>query len=447
MTGYISTNSATEAFDRTTDRLDQRRRRQQAEDLDTAIRGGISEIYADQPPAAPVPPMAGQPPAGAPAQPDPPAAPPSGGGLSLTVTPPPRPAPQPAARSTGFEPVIRRVAATPGGGAQALQLAVSERQRQDRDRVQREQEERLAVQALGRGEMGVFDYYSRRTGLQIPPEIVQSDQARRLFAVGSDTAFRFYRDAPDQAMQFVQAYIQSGGDVTRAYAAAGAPARRPNITIRAVQDGHEQALALIDGQGNVRGYATDASGNRLRPVPTRASGGGAGAAGGRPLDREVRRNMLVQAGIDEQTAAGIAAGIVPTPGQVLSIAQRVQAAVNRETDGVMNRPRFATPEAQAAETQRRLDDLIPNWRTIVQGQGGGAGSAAAPAPSPPPAAAPAPRTTADFAFGTGAAAPPQPNISVPGPDGQPITGTFTGQFEQGRPVYRTPDGRRFLIED
>jgi hypothetical protein len=452
MTGYIRTNSATDAFNQTTDRLDQQRRRRQAEDVDAAIRGGISEIYAGPPPTpapAPTPPPANPgapPPAAAPS-------PPSGGGLSVTVTPPPR-APAPATappRSTGFEPVIRRVAATPGGGGQALQLAVADRQRQDRETLRQEQEQRLAIQALGRGEMDVFDFYSKRTGLTLDPNLVQNAQSRRLFAVGSDTAYRFYRDAPDQAAKFVQAYIQTGGDITRAYAAAGAPARRPNITIRAVQDGHEQALALIDGQGNVRGYATDADGNRLRPAPTRAPG--AGAAGGRPLDREVRRNMLIQAGIDEQTAAGIAAGIVPTPGQVLSIAQRVQSSVTKETEGVMNKPRFGTPDLQRAETERRLDDLVPNWRSILQGQGSGAPAGGAPAgPATPPAPTappPPPRTTADFGFGTGTgtAAPPALSVSIPGPDGRPVNGTFTGRFRQGQPLYATPDGRTFVIED
>lgn len=105
----------------------------------------------------------------------------------------------------------------------------------------------------------------------------------------------------------------------------------------------------------------------------------------------------------------------------------------------LGRPLYKTPEDQRRAADETLQYML------------GGVDAAQPSLAPPgqPAAAPAPgaRGPAPTAAPAAQAAPAQPTAPQQTVNVGGVQGTFTGQHRDGKPVYRTPDGRQFVIED
>lgn len=260
---FVTSNPALTAFDRQTDLNEERRKREQAAALDDAIRRGMQEQLQPAPAAPPPeqPQFAG--PVSAPlpmaTTPQPVAAPPQqtapASGASSSVQAP--------ASASSISPVLRNVLAVPGGGAAALELRQQEMQRQDAERKRQDEQERIAIEALGKGDMTTFRFWQQRTGLQVPEGIVQDAQARSTFSRGMLVAEKLYKDDPAQAQRFVAAYIQSGGDPSRAFQVAGTPRSKPTITLKEVVNENNRVLARVDQQGNFLGFVNGPDGQPL----------------------------------------------------------------------------------------------------------------------------------------------------------------------------------------
>lgn len=240
MVDYIDQNPVTAGVERRRALIEDRRQKQQAADLDAAMRRGIAKITApQQPQEEPVDPR--QLP-GAQAQPKPQPGPKSDTGTvtaeQTTVTET-RPAGDVAAQTAGVfvtpsdqapyapvegagrqDPILKHVVAVPGGGQAAMQ-------RYDQLQGQKDDAERRAIEALARDDLTTFNHYAQIAGLRVPQQVLNDANARRLFGAGMMIADQFYGDAsPQQALAFTQEYVRSGGDQNRAFAAAGQPPQR-----------------------------------------------------------------------------------------------------------------------------------------------------------------------------------------------------------------------------
>lgn len=146
-----------------------------------------------------------------------------------------------------MDPILSRLAQTPGGGATALSVLGSQSRYDMAQGRRNDAYQRLAMQALGKGDIGVFQYYARIGGLNIPQEIVANAGARQRLAVGSLTAERLYRASPQQAGVFTQVYMQTG-DVGQAFRAAGAPPDNPQISVQQVYDAETNTIQFLGVQ-------------------------------------------------------------------------------------------------------------------------------------------------------------------------------------------------------
>jgi len=174
----FSSDPGTDVLLRGLDAGQRARKMREEVSADTAIRRALST--QETPPPAPVlapgaaPPaqgtIAAQPapaaPSAAPAAPQAPAAP------SSTLAPS---AAAPAQASPTLSPyagVVRELAATPGGGQQALQIMQAQDRGQQGDTRRRDQMARLAVTELARGNQRSAEWYAREAGIpmsQLPP--------------------------------------------------------------------------------------------------------------------------------------------------------------------------------------------------------------------------------------------------------------------------------------
>ena len=161
------------------------------------------------------------------------------------------------------DPVVGRLLDVPGAGETALNIQQQSAERED-------EMERLAMTALGRGDMEVFRYYSDRSGLNVPPEIVNDARLRDLYSRGTLIAQRLYgRGNQGQAARFFNAFVQNGGDVQAAFGAVGSPAGRPRITATVADAVGNEVNLLVNSRGTPvttnlpEGYvyAHDSSGN------------------------------------------------------------------------------------------------------------------------------------------------------------------------------------------
>jgi len=108
-------------------------------------------------------------------------------------------------------------------------------------------------------------------------------------------------------------------------------------------------------------------------------GGREGGRGGRPLDREVRLRMLQEAGVPDDEARRIAAGISMTPQQVAGFRDRAMKRV-QTPDPTTGRLQFRTPAEQNAEVERQVQ--------IVTGGAQPSGARGAGPATQPPAGQP-----------------------------------------------------------
>lgn len=281
-----------------------------------------------------------------------------------------------------MDPILSRLAQTPGGGSTALSVLGSQSRYDMAQGRRNDAYQRLAMQALGKGDIGVFQYYARIGGLNIPQEIVANAGARQRLAVGSLTAERLYRASPQQAGVFTQVYMQTG-DVGQAFRAAGAPPDNPQISVQQVYDAETNTIQFLGVVTKGPGAGT-ASPITMAPGAPGAPAGGAAAPGGvdpapgaaaapgapvtgsprpttgRQPDRVVRLQMLRAAGFDEQTANAIAAGSRPTPSTISNVQTRVAKMVQDD---------FQVPQAQKqAEVENRMSAMFgPDWRDQMRG--------------------------------------------------------------------------------
>jgi len=321
-----------------------------------------------------------------------------------------------------MNPILSRLAQTPGGGATALSI-LNQQSRTDLAMGKRNDAyQRLAMQALGQGNAAVFQYYARLGGLNIPPEIVQNAGLSKRLATASLTAERIYGGDPQQASAFVQAYLRTG-DVQQAFQMAGAPRSNPRISIQQVYDEHDNIVRFFGVQttGPNAGTATPittgpqpapaapppAPGETPPPAPPAApqplTGSPRPGANTRQPDRVVRLQMLKAAGFDDQTANAIAAGATPPPSAIVSALTRVQKMVQDD---------FMVPaDKKAGEVEGRMTAMFgEGWNSRMRGTPTPGASAAPPPPPPTPGAIEHlrknPGLSADFdrKFGPGAAA-------------------------------------------
>jgi hypothetical protein len=166
---------------------------------------------------------------------------------------------------------IERLTRAPGGGKTALQLAQGERHRDDDG-------QRQAMIALANGDQAGFSYWSQRSNLNLPPQVLQDGQKAGLLAKGMLIAEKSYKDDPQQAQAFARAYVASGGNTDAAFNAAGAPLSKPHLTVHNVREGEQQVTYLLDQTrlmrhpGDPKGAMTEIGrGIAFRPL---ASGGG-----------------------------------------------------------------------------------------------------------------------------------------------------------------------------
>ena len=290
--------------------------------------------------------------------------------------------PTQAGFASRMDPILSRLAATPGGGATALSVLNSQSRYDMAQGRRNDAYQRLAMQALGKGDIGVFQYYARIGGLNIPDAVVQNAGARQRLAIGSLTAERLYRASPQQAAVFTQAYMQTG-DVGQAFRAAGAPPDNPQISVQQVYDAETNTIQFLGvvTKGPGAGTASpitmapgapgaapggDAAPGGAQPAPGAAAAPGAPVTGaprpttGRQPDRVVRLQMLRAAGFDEQTANAIAAGSRPTPSTIVNAQTRVAKMVQDD---------FQVPQAQKqAEVENRMSAMFgPDWRDQMRG--------------------------------------------------------------------------------
>lgn len=373
------------------------------------------------------------------------------------------PVSQPTARQPAgdrYDPVLRELAGAEGGGAAALGI-MQQQGRAGADAARRsDQLVRLAMTAFARGDRVTGEYFAREARVTLPPAFgvgmggpagrrgtggtggAVTPQQRAL-ANAMRLADRWYGNDPEAAHRFIAEFNRSG-DMAAAQAAGGAfsgklqglkptwvggadgqqqmffstpdgktfPATDPDgaPVYRTAPGMNPRVVDTADGLTAVNpGTATSrpitgADGQQVQPAPR---GQGGARAGGRPLDREVKRQMLVSAGIPEQEAALIAAGAIPSPAASGQIRARISAAVNGD---LMLRSR---PQAEKnAEIDRQYQEVL---RAISPGRGAPAPASPAPAPTPTPAPT--------------SAVPPRP-ANVP----------RGSQYSPSLRIWRTPDG-------
>ncbi|MBX9701758.1 MAG: hypothetical protein K2X74_20150 [Acetobacteraceae bacterium] len=415
------------------------------------------------------------------------AAPPPPAGVTREDLPAPRPTPAsaPGGGRRNMDPVLDQLTMTPGGGRAALGIIREERADRRAEaregRMSRQQDERMALQALGRGDIDTYRFFARRSGGEmLPDEVLQNAATRARIATGGLLAQRIYGDDEEGQHRFLNTYLRTG-DAAQSLEAGGQPRSGGRWSVQRVQRGEWEYLEMFDprnpaqagrpvmdsqGQPARRHVGTRTgtfAGDDGQPVigstvprdpsqPMRPVTGQDGepvrpappaAQRGRQLDREARRDMLVRAGVPPEEAARIAAGGAPTPNAILQTLRGVQRSVSEN-------PRMAraTPQEREAAVQREMDTMFgPGWRDSVRAPGsgrpgGGAPSAANPNYRPSPerpaptdaeraADLPAPPDAPGGGAG-GGGIPPRPPSVPPG-----------SAWSPSRRQWRAPDGTLF----
>jgi len=285
----------------------------------------------------------------------------------------------------GMNPILSRLAQTPGGGATALSI-LNQQSRADLAQGRRSDAyQRLAMQALGQGNAAVFQYYAGLGGLNVPPEIVANAGLSKRLATASLTAERIYGADPQQASAFVQAYLRSG-DVQQAFQMAGPPRSNPRISIQQVQDAHEGIVRFfaVETTGPNAGTAAPIAGPDGAPLT-----GSPRTSGRRQIIRSADGFMMLNpdgsaSPILDPGGQPVRAQTGPTSGTIVQAMNATRAAVTND---------FTIPrERKEAEIDRIMTEAFGGgWRDQMRGTSAPAPAPAAPSPpAPAPAAAAAP---------------------------------------------------------
>lgn len=389
---FITANPGAAGYDDMQNRLwsDQqreeiRRKREEDQAVDAALRAGITDKYAPPPAAGPaLDPMAQQ-------------------GLDSEMASRGIAAPAPAgasagvSRPTGDRAIVSRLASTPGGGRLALNV---DQAGQNRDQRTQDHYGQIASQALLKGDLDMFHWANSKGGLNIPEQVAGDAKTRSLVGRAMQLGHSYYGKNPAQAQKFGQAFLQSQGDIQAAWNAAGAPtdATKRHVTIQTIMDGDRRLLARYNDQGEYLGLAQGPGG-----APAMADAGRP-RAGTTPQGYSL--NVLAQKRKDADLQAAT---------DVLGVTGLTTPASERK------------PEEQAA-IKARAREIYKSWT----GRDYDTYDTGAPG--------------APLKFNTQPRAPAAPSATVPGPDGKPVTGQHTGGFTpEGYPIYKTPEGRSFAL--
>lgn len=386
-------------------------------------------------------------------------------------------------------PILSQLADTPGGGATILSLLGQQTRTYGQDLNRQTSYQRLAMQALGRGDKDVFQYYAQLGGINVPAAVMENAGMQKRLATVSLLAERFYRDDPAAAQRLTAAYLQSG-DIQQAFQTAGPPANNPHLSVQWLRQGEQEYMQTFNprtgqvapamdpgGQPVVRDVRPTAAASTVRWV-TQADGtqqafqshpdgtmtavtgpdnkqmvqAAKPLAGGRVADRTVRLGMLKAAGFDDQTANAIAAGVNPTPNAIANAYSRTQTSLTRDAALTGD-----TPDKVQAKTEATMDAMFgPQWRTSLQGRGAGQPPPAAPsigpqaAPQPPAPALPMATQEPPMppSNDAGPIVPPQsaPTPTPPAPQATPVRPPNVPRgsvFSPSRQQYRDPAGNLF----
>ena len=341
-----------------------------------------------------------------------------------------QPTPGPGLSAIDYSPIIRRVAATPGGSAVGLQTLQQQGQQVDKsitradrqtelqrqqgnwdttrtdrltqqDQARRDGYQKMAMEAFARGDVDAGKYYADQSGIQLPPEVMNNTGALKRLGDATTMATRLYGTDKAGAARFVQGpdgksvamMVDAYGNATPILDGAGEqvvrPEKpvRPNIQWSRNPDGTEQGM-IVGPDGVARPMQWEGGGDVTRSLKP-ASGA---AGGGRMLAIQVKEKMLIAAGFSPRDAAAMAAGATPSGNSLANIAQKISSDVEGDY-----RLADMTPVQKAEEKRRRLAEV----RDLISTP-----TAAAPAPGSPPQTG---------ALGTITATPPAASVAPAAP--------------------------------
>lgn len=268
--------------------------------------------------------------------------------------------------------VHSQLAADPSLGGSRRLNALQQSEEDDRKRTQveaqaRERDARQFKMYLENGLDGAASEQARKMGLNIPPTFWTNQAQRREMLEKLEVE--------EKRARINQSNASAGA--SRALAGSRTPDTHEDFTDaegrvvrRDRRTGESKYIAGPDGQpirvetkrsvaevGAQSREAVAAGRDATNLQREEARAGARGSAGGRPLNIEARRQMLVDAGLDPREAALISAGGTITPAQRIAIRQRIQAGVVGAKD-FAGRPQFKTPLDQRAEAARREADIF-----------------------------------------------------------------------------------------
>lgn len=296
-----------------------------------------------------------------------------------------------------YEPILQRLAATPGGGRIALPL-LNQANRTDIAMGRRtDQYARLVGQALVNGNTQAAQYYANLSGIQLPPQLLQDAGAMKRTGVALRLTQKFYANDHARAAAFAQAYVRTGS-IDQAFEVAGPPSDNPQLQLVWLKQGETEALYGVNrGNGTAQPITMGQGG---APAPTQpgtapsaqpaAPGTGAPAQPGaytppqpgQPVTRDARTGarggigrasvweLKVQAmraaGMSDQEIGDVAAGRAGKPVSPQTVIS-LRNAIAREAAQDLS---LDTPEKKAAYVDSAMAGVLPNWRAILQRAGG-----------------------------------------------------------------------------
>jgi hypothetical protein len=255
---------------------------------------------------------------------------------------------------------MQELAQVRGGGRAALGVAQQVSQTENR---QLERDERLAMLALQRGDLSTFRFYGSRAGINLPDEVLNNADQRRLIGEAGLMATRMYpRDAARQR-SFIDTYLNSNGDLAAARNAAGSGGGGGGGQGRAPREAAPPRPVVL-GPGRV--LVNPQTGEVIAQTPPTERGGGSRpAAEPRQGARQQQEQILLRAGMSPQEAAAIAGGAQASPNAVARIYEALRASGATQADIAIAMEPFG------------------DWRRTLGGVASVAPPAAAPAPPRP----------------------------------------------------------------
>lgn len=305
-----------------------------------------------------------------------------------------------------YDPILSRLASTPGGGATALTI-LGQQSRYDMGMTKRQDTyARMGMTALAKGDMVLAQQFLPMAGLNVPPALLQNEVMRQRFGAASLAAERLYGQDRAGAQRFVQSYLQTG-DLAGALTQAGPPASQAHMSVQQMYDvatntwrvygipttgpnaGQAQPVTLPGQGGQQLAGGPHPTPEHTQVVPVYGEGGTtnytgvktsgpqAGTAapimvpgqGGQPATPLVgqpkpsgaeqgmlaKQHILQMAGYDAQTAAAIAGGSGLRPADAV----RAYTAVLGD---LMKDPAADGMKAQQQAAQIMEQQFGPNWR-------------------------------------------------------------------------------------